>query len=387
MRLPPPAGPGDRIGVAALSGPVDPERLERGLAALRGLGFEPVLADNARSRRGLFAGGDAERLDGFHRLAARADVAAILFTRGGHGLLRVLPGIDWELLRRRPRAYLGYSDLTPFLLEVVRRLGLAAFHGPLVGGELAGGLDAAERASLLGALAGRYPAELPFAAWLRRPSGEPWEHWEPGGPEAGRSARGAGEAPGPRPARPGGGAGPLLGGCLSLLTATLGTPYFPDLGGAILFWEEVNEPPYRVDRMLTHLGLSGRLDSIGGMVVGHVTPPPPSPGSGSARGLDGVHGTQGTHGSSTAHDADRGHGPGKPSAAGEGAGPLPSSAGSPSWAPALIADSLSRFPWPLAYGLGAGHGSPNLTLPLGLPARFAAGSPAAPAGGTLVLGA
>ena len=294
-RLPPPVGPGDRIGVAALSGPVDPQKLETGLEALRRLGFEPVLADNAASRQGLFAGGDADRLAAFHRLAADPDLPAILFTRGGHGLLRLLPGIDWELLRRRPRAYLGYSDLTPFLLGVVRRLGLVAFHGPLVAGELARGLTGGERDSLLAALAGRYPSELPLGGWLRS----------------------------------GAAGGPLLGGCLSLLTATLGTPYFPDLAGAVLFWEDVNEPPYRIDRMLTHLALSRNLDTIGGMIVGHVE----------------------------ASDAAGGETPGLT---------------------ALIGDSLSGFPWPLAWGLDSGHRSPNLTLPLGLPARLGPGRSGAP---------
>src|SRR5206468_4041681 len=145
--LPPPAGPGDRVGVAALSGPVDPERLARGLAALRALGLEPVVADNILSRRGLFAGGDAERLAGF--------------ARGGHGVLRLLPGIDWELLGRRPRAYVGFSDLTPFLLGVVQRLGLVAFHGPTVAADLARGMPPEDAASLLGALAGRFPVSHP----------------------------------------------------------------------------------------------------------------------------------------------------------------------------------------------------------------------------------
>ena len=306
VRLPPPAGPGDRIGVAALSGPVDPQKLESGLAALRRLGFEPVLADNAASRQGLFAGGDADRLAAFHRLAADPDLPAILFTRGGHGLLRLLPGIDWELLRRRPRAYLGYSDLTPFLLGVVRRLGLVAFHGPLVAGELARGLTGGERESLLAALAGRYPVELPLGGWVR----------------------------------PGAAGGPLLGGCLSLLTATLGTPYFPDLAGALLFLEDVNEPPYRIDRMLIHLALSGNLDTIGGMIVGHLEA---SEAAGSGLAGSGVAGC---------------------AVAGSGAG--------------LVADSLAAFPWPLAWGLDSGHRSPNLTLPLGLPARLAAGRAGAP---------
>lgn len=286
-RLPSPAGPGDRVGVAALSGPVDPEKLAAGVESLRRLGFEPVLADNVLSRRGFLAGGDEERLAAFHKLAADPDLRAIFFTRGGYGLMRILPGLDWDLLARHPRAYVGYSDLTPFLMEIVRRLGLVAFHGPLVAGELARGLDPEEEASLLGALAGRYPVEQPFRGWLREGSAS----------------------------------GPLLGGCLSLLSATAGTPWLPDLRGAIVFWEEINEAPYRVDRMLTHLRLSGNLEGIAGMIVGHV-------------------------------------------------------AGKEAWSewPALVDESLSGFSWPLAWGLPAGHVPQNWTLPVGLPARLEAGS-------------
>ena len=95
---------GDRVGVAALSGPVKPERLERGLAALVELGYEPIVARNLGARADLFAGDDRERLAAFHELAADESIAAIFFARGGHGLLRILPGIDWALLSRRPRA-------------------------------------------------------------------------------------------------------------------------------------------------------------------------------------------------------------------------------------------------------------------------------------------
>jgi len=299
--LPPPAGPGDRVGIAALSGPVDPAKLEAGLAALRRLGFEPVLADNVHAREGLFAGGDAERLAAFHRLAADPDLPAIFFARGGHGLLRVLPGIDWDLLRRRPRAYVGYSDLTPFLLEVVRRLGVVAFHGPMPATDLSRGLDADEEASLLGALAGRYPAAQPFRSLLR--SGAD------------------GEA-----------AGALLGGCLSLLVATLGTPFAPDLEGALVFWEDWNEAPYRVDRMLTHLRLSGNLGNIAGMIVGHL-------------------------GGYEEPGADQGD----------------NSLDWPALLGAFVGDSLAGFSWPLAWGLASGHLAPNLTLPLGLPARLDGG--------------
>ncbi|MCB1032244.1 MAG: LD-carboxypeptidase [Acidobacteria bacterium] len=284
--LPPPVRPGDRVGVAALSGPVDQDRLEAGLAALSALGFQPQLAENLRMKSGLFAGTDDERLEGFHRLAADPTVKAILFARGGHGVLRVLDRIDWPLLRRFPRAYVGYCDLTPFLLAVVERLGLVAFHGPMVAADLARGLTAAEQESLLGCLAGEFPRSLEC-----------------------RTLAGSGAVE-----------GPILGGCLSLLTSLLGTDYSPRLAGALLFWEEVSEPPYRIDRMLTHLRLSDTLANIAGMVIGHITWP---------------------------------------------------SAEEPEEAWSLLADdALSTPPWPLAAGLQAGHESPNLTLPLGLVARL-----------------
>lgn len=284
------------MGVAALSGPVDPERLAAGMDALRRLGFEPVPADNLTSRHGFFAGTDAERLAAFHRLAADPDLPAILFARGGHGLLRLLPAIDWDLLRRRPRAYVGYSDLTPLLLGIVERLGWVTFHGPLVAGDFARGLSASEEASLLGALAGRYPAAEPLGRVLRETT--------PGG---------GGTA-----------AGPLVGGCLSLLTAVQGTPYFPDLEGALLFWEDINEPPYKIDRMLTQLYLSGRLRDIEGMIVGHLGWTEPS-----AKGMEA--GTD--------------------------------------W-PAVVGESVAGCDWPLVWGLESGHLRPNHTLPLGLGSRL-----------------
>jgi len=285
--LPPPVAPPDRIGVAALSGPVDPDRLARGLAALAALGFEPVPAANLSARDGLFAGSDDERLAAFHALAADPTIRAILFARGGHGVLPLLPRIDWDLLAARPRAYVGYSDLTPFLLAVVARLGLVAFHGPMVAADLARGLGPEEEASLLGALAGRAPAPLPVARWLSEGRAE----------------------------------GPLLGGCLSLLTATLGTPWAPDLAGAILFWEDLNEPLYRLDRMLTHLDLSGNLTAVRGMVVGHCRP------------------------------TDAG------------------SETDPRW-PAVLSRASRAICGPKAVGVPAGHGTPNLTLPLGAVAHL-----------------
>ena len=233
--LPPSVRPGDRVGVAALSGPVDPTRLAHGMQELTRLGLVPVPARNLAENSGLFAGDDGERAAAFHELADDPSLTAIFFARGGHGVLRILPLLDWQRLAATPRAYIGYSDLTPFLLNVVERLGLVAFHGPMVAAEMARGLSAEESRSLLASLAGDLRQELPLA---RVSSGA-------GAPE-----------------------GPLLGGCLSLLAAVAGTPFATPLAGSVLFLEDVHEPLYRVDRMLTQLYLSGSLASIPAMVLG-----------------------------------------------------------------------------------------------------------------------
>lgn len=289
-RLPPPVRPGARVGVAALSGPADPQSLEAGLDALADLGFDPVPAANLRRREGVFAGGDGERLEAFHQLAADPDIPAVFFLRGGYGVMRLLPDLDWDLLARHPRAYVGYSDLTPFLLEMVRRTGVVTFHGPMVASDLARGLDSDEEESLLAALAGDTGRSLSLYLSDDDRHREVVE-------------------------------GPLVGGCLSLLTATIGTPYAPRLGGGICFVEDVEEPLYRLDRMLTHLRLSGNLSAIHALIFGHLGC------------LDAV----------------------QP----DPAACVPS-----------LRSGLEPCPWPVAWGLAAGHEAPNHTLPLGLRCRL-----------------
>ncbi len=233
--LPPPVRPGDRVGVAALSGPLDPVRLADGIAELSRLGFVPVLARNLELRTGLFAGDDAERAAAFQDLADDPSIAAIFFARGGHGLLRVLPLLDWERLAAVPRAYVGYSDVTPFLLNVVERLGRVAFHGPMVAVDMARGLSTEERTSLLSALRGEPHRELALTL-VNAGEGEP---------------RGA-----------------LLGGCLTLMAGVCGTAFATPIDDSVLFLEDVGEPLYRIDRMLTQLYLSGSLTSIRAMILG-----------------------------------------------------------------------------------------------------------------------
>jgi muramoyltetrapeptide carboxypeptidase len=288
---------GDVVGVAALSSAADPGALGAGLAQLESLGYRIRPARNLRSEWLGFAGTDEERLQGFHELVAAPEVKAILFSRGGHGLLRVMPGIDWDLIERNPKAYVGYSDLVPLLMLIVTRLDLMAFHGPMVASDLATPLDTDERESLVGALSGRLARSLPCDC----------------APDAPRVQ------------------GRLLGGCLAMLVATLATPWFPRLDGSLLFLEDVNEPLYRLDRMLTQLQLSGKLRRVKGMILGHL-------------------------------EADTG--------SDSGAGTAERNGDPALWRrlqERSLEGSTRRI---LGWNLPGGHSRPNLTLPLGAIARL-----------------
>ena len=292
---PPPVRPGDRVGVAALSSAIEPPVLQRGLEALRALGYDPVLARNLGSRYGILAGTDDERVDAFHELIADESLAAVVFARGGYGVLRILPRLDWDLIERHPRAWVGFSDVTPFLLQVADRCGLVAFHGPMVGEEFARGLQPVEAASLRAALAREGPLRYPLR-WLREGDAE----------------------------------GIVLGGCLSLLTAVLGTSWATRFDEALLFVEDVHEPLHRIDRMLTHLRLSGTLTGVRGVIAGHF----------------GEGWEQAIRDNGRAGSAETGE-----TAAGSAA--------------AWHRETWLGLPGPVAFGLPCGHGTPNLTLPLG----------------------
>ncbi len=232
--LPPPLAPGDRIGVAAPGGPVQPEALARGLAYLEARGFQPVAGQNLARRHAYLAGDDRERLEDLNRLIADPAIRGVWFARGGYGSARIVEGVDFAALRRSPKALIGYSDITVLQSAAWAKARLSTWHGPLVS-EL-GDPALFDETSLWDSLTGSETAlshAFPAASVVR----------------------------------PGTGEGPLLGGCLSLLVSLVGTPYEPPLDGAVLFWEEVNEEPFRIDRMLGHLRLSGRLANLRGMVV------------------------------------------------------------------------------------------------------------------------
>jgi muramoyltetrapeptide carboxypeptidase len=231
---PPRLQPGATIGVAAVSGPVDPDRLDAGVRGLKTRGYRVVLASNVLDRRDFLAGSDAERAAGYRELLADPAVDAVFFARGGYGASRILRYLDPAEIRARPRIHLGGSDLTALFGFLAAQAGLVAMYGPMVALSMAeDGLDWES------VLRGEVPASHTFAA-------------------SDVLARGTGS-------------GPLVGGCLSLLASMAGTPEAVSGDGAVLFWEDVGEPTYRLDRMLTQLERSGTFDRLHAMLIGSIS--------------------------------------------------------------------------------------------------------------------
>ena len=231
-----PLAPGEPIGVFALSGPVDPARLEAGLERLRSWGHPVVEAPNVRKRGPVryMAGTDDERLDGLLGLLD-AGVRVAVSARGGYGVMRLAGRLPVARLAGAGVCLAGFSDLTPLLVRLAAA-GAPQVHGPVV-------------ASLTG--------DAGSAEGLRRLlTGE----IRPGGVVM---AFGPDEV-----VRPGTAAGTLLGGNLTMLAASLGTPLETDLAGSILVLEDINEPIYRIDRLLTQLRLSGRLNGVKALIYG-----------------------------------------------------------------------------------------------------------------------
>lgn len=240
LRKPPRLRPGATIGVAAVSGPVDPGKLAAGVGALESRGYRVVLASNTKSPAalGFLAGSDAERADGYLRLLTDPSVDAVFFARGGYGASRILDRLDPEKAASHAKIHLGSSDLTALFAWWARHAAMPTFYGPMVavGDQMVSPLPLDWEEILRGSL----PAPHAFA---------------------GESVLAAGTAQ-----------GPLVGGCLSLLASLAGTPEAVSGRGAVLFWEDVGEAVYRLDRMLTQLERSGTFEDLRGMVIGSVAP-------------------------------------------------------------------------------------------------------------------
>lgn len=243
MIRPPALRPGTRVALVAAAGPLPAGGVDRAIDRVASLGWEPVAGEFCRCRTGYLAGTDKERAADLNRALRDPSIGAVWFLRGGYGTMRILDALDWDALARHPKALIGYSDNTAVHLAA-QRAGVVGFHGPH---PHAPEFPDFARDELLRVLTVPEPAGvLPFPVAGRR---------------AETLAGGVAE-------------GPLLGGNLSLLSATLGTPFAIRPEGAILFIEEVGEHPYRLDRLLSHLRLAGVLSAVAGIAVGGITESP-----------------------------------------------------------------------------------------------------------------
>jgi muramoyltetrapeptide carboxypeptidase len=242
-RFPPALAPGARIGLIAPSGPLrDATDLEQAVQNVRMFGWEPAVGEHVLERDGYLAGRDEHRLADLNRFARDDAIDAIWCLRGGYGAMRLLDGIDYDAFARRPRALIGYSDITALHAAIGRRANMVTFHGPTARAELT-----------------RNTRESFLRAMTRDPSTNDLAR-------GGMTALVGGCA-----------TGRLVGGNLALVAALVGTPYAWELDGAILVLEDVSEQVYRLDRMLTQLRLSGAVDRLAGIAFGAFTEIPDDP--------------------------------------------------------------------------------------------------------------
>lgn len=239
---------GDIVGLIEPAGfTADRFDLDLVLETVRAMGLVPRPAPNLLSRHGYLAGTDQERAAPINAMFADPQVRAIFAVRGGWGSARVLPYLDFDVIRANPKLLVGFSDITALHLALAARTDCPTIHGP-------------NAASGWGALSWDSFRRLAF-------EGETPTWRNPEGNDD-RLAQRSGRI---RTFRPGRAAGPLLGGNLTVLSALVGTPFLPDFEGAILFLEDVDEAQYRIDRMLTQLALAGILGRVAGVVFGQCT--------------------------------------------------------------------------------------------------------------------
>ncbi len=265
----------------------DLQKAEAGVARLRTMEYHAEQGAHALARYAEYSAGTVvERLEDFHAAFSDTAVDAVICNRGGYGSAELLRGLNIELIRKNPKAFIGCSDITTLLTWLHDATGLVTFHGPMVAGDFAreDGID--------------------IQCWNQALSQTaPWQ---------------LDASAGMRVMKPGRAKGKFYGGCLSMLVASLGTPYEIQTHGTILFIEDVAARPYQIDRMLQQLRLAGKLDHVRGIVFGHML--------------------------------DCGQ-PGQPAEMLEN----------------VLQRTLADFPGPIAFGLRSGHvPSRNLTLPIGV---------------------
>jgi muramoyltetrapeptide carboxypeptidase len=286
---------GDRVAIVAPASPFSRDDFEAGLAEIRRLGFVPVFEPTVFDRCGYVAGEPQVRAASLAAALADPGIGAVLGARGGYGSVQLLPLLSREAVRDGAKPVVGYSDLTSLLTFITQQCGTVAFHGPMLAGRLARGAAGYDRVSFERALC------------RAEPMGEL-------------------TADGLETIHPGEAAGPLLGGTVTQLLASLATPFaFAPPAGYVLFFDEVAERPYRLDRMVTQLRYAGLLARASAIVLGEL-PRCDEPDS---------------------HLTAR----------------------------SIVADLFADFPGPILFGFPSGHtAGPAMTLPFGVSCRVIAGS-------------
>ena len=280
---------GDTIGIVAAASNIKKDLLEQGSRELEHLGFKTYFRPDITSSFRYFAGTRERRLGEFLEMLKSPDIHAIFCARGGYGSGQLIPSIDADLIRANAKILNGSSDIT-ILLNWFDRAGVVSFHGPMVATTIRQGTDGYDRTVLLDLLQGQKAVRFPT-----------------GGTSILRA--GAGE-------------GRLIGGCLSLVVATLGTKHEIDTQDAILVLEDDSTKPYQIDRMITNLKQAGKLESVRGVVFGEML--------------------------NCIQNAEQGY-----------------------TLQEVIADLLAEFSFPILYGFPTGHTSrPNVIVPFGVRARL-----------------
>lgn len=235
---------GDVIGlVSPASSPRDLSRIEKSVKYFESVGYRVEIGKHVGGQHGYLSGTDAERLEDLHEMFRRKDINAVFCVRGGYGSPRLLSQIDYKLIAKNPKIFVGYSDITALSLAFLKKTRLVTFAGPMPAVDFHGEVDPY--------------AEENFWAMLT-------------------SAKKPGTVPMPdghelKPYKKGKASGHLVGGNLALVAGLAGSPYMPQIKGSILFLEDVGEPPYRIDRMLNQLKINGFFKKAEGVLLGQFT--------------------------------------------------------------------------------------------------------------------
>lgn len=231
---------GDTIGLISPAGPENPDKIKESIKFLKSLGFNIKEGKHIYDKLGYLAGNDEDRAEDFINMFLDSNVDMILCVRGGYGTMRILPLIDFNIVNLNPKIFAGFSDITTFLNNIALKCNLVTFHSPMCNSNF---LDKYTLKSFLDTLMVGYN---PFT--IKNPEGISMQGFSETSP-----------------------IGQLIGGNLSLICSTIGTPFEIDTKDKILFIEEVGEEPYKIDRMLTHLLLCGKLQSCSGIILGQFT--------------------------------------------------------------------------------------------------------------------